>query len=225
MNVTHMLQTHWVPGRGALLGQHTGVPPAPPVPNQILRHLARRSNLEHATGNRTPLDSSTHASSNIASPVQIVVDIPLATYELPINIPGLVHGIGHAELRMTFTPTMPSRESRYPGQHGFRRNRFLLHLYWPLQSPVVILCDATELLISNLMVYPNMMSQLRKGSGLPVTENTGQFVLQRDGSRKLLSFNSIQPLCPQTGLEGRLVLILQGPRKAIATPAPTNSTG
>ena len=115
-----MLQTHRVPRRGALLGQHTGVVPAPPVPNQILRHLSRRSNLEHTTGNHTPLDSSTHTSSNIASSVQIVVDVPLATYELPIHIPGLVHGVGHAELRMTFTPTMPGRDSRHPGKHGFR---------------------------------------------------------------------------------------------------------
>ena len=220
-----MLQTHRVPGWGALIGQHTGVPTAPPVPNQILRHLSRRSNLEHTTGNYTPLNSSTHASSNIASPVQIVVDVPLTAYELPINIPGLVHGVGNAKLRMTFTPTMPSRDSRHPGQNGFRRYGLLLHPYWPLQGPVVILCDATELLISNLMEYPNVVSQLRKGSGLPVTENTDQFVLQRDGSRKLLSFISIQPLCPQSGLEGLLVLILKGPRNAIAPPALSNSTG
>ena len=91
-----MLQTHRVPRRGALLGQHTGVPPTPTVPNQIQGHLSRRSNLEHNTGDHAPLDSPAGASSNIAPPVQIVVDIPLTTYELPINIPGLVHRVSHA---------------------------------------------------------------------------------------------------------------------------------
>ena len=90
-----MLQTHGVPGWRALLGQHTGVPPTPTVPNQIQGHLSRRSNLEHTTGDHAPLDSPACASSNIAPPVQIVVDIPLTTYELPINIPRFVHGVGH----------------------------------------------------------------------------------------------------------------------------------
>ena len=91
-----MLQTHRVPGWGALLGQHTGVPPTRTVPYQIQGHLSRRSNLEHNTRNHAPLDSPACASSNIAPPVQIVVDIPLTTHELPINIPGFVHGVCHA---------------------------------------------------------------------------------------------------------------------------------